>query len=217
MESGNYRLKVPVTSLESLAGAITDLQIVAEMLEHCCGDDAQGSGASIDFEEACWTTAIVRYERCFSGRSWAAKEIVTDRLSRAQFEAHNYFRYLRDKMFSHALGVGEDFEITAAVYPGPSRKLEIVGVGPRPRRISSPGQDLAWEFMELVVVVRDLVEPAYEAQKAKLLSELRTVPIQAAVKGRPLKKTDLPWGKDQPDFRKYLENAAKRSGTFRNQ
>lgn len=211
MDSGNYRLRVPAASLQSLAGAKTDLRIVEEMLQCCGAADEEGFRYCNEHEEACWTTAIIRYERCFSGRSWAAQEIVTSKLSQAQLETHHYFRYLRDKMFSHALGVGEDFEVTAAVYPGPSGKLEIVGVEPRPRRISSPGRDLAKEFLDLVLVIRALVEPAYEAMKTELYSNLRNLPIEDAVKGLPIEKADLPWGKDQPGFRKYFEIAMERS------
>jgi hypothetical protein len=211
MEMGNYRLKVPAVDLQSLAGAITDLQIAEDMLQHCIESDIEIHDTCEELEEACWTTAVIRYERSFSCRSWPSKEIVIDKLSATQLETHHFFRFLRDKMFGHALGVGEDFEITAAVYPGSSGKLEIVGVGPRPRRISSPGSDLAKEFSELVTFVRQLVEQAYERMKAQLLRDLRGKAITEMVKGLPVIQTDLPWGKDDRSFRRYLDAATRSS------
>ena len=207
MEMGNYRLRTPAVALQSLAGARIDLRIVEEMLQHCLDPDGEVHALCDELEEACWTTAVIRYARCFSARSWPAREVVTDKLSANQLETHHYFRFLRDKMFGHAIGVGEDFEVTAAVCPGTSRKLEVVAVGPRPRRISSPGSDLAKEFLELVRVVRALVDPAYERLFAQLLRELRAMPLEEAVKGLPVQQLNLPWGKDQPEFRKYLERA----------
>ena len=209
MEAGNYRLRSSAKALQSLAGARIDLQIAEDMLRHCIEPGGAMRSACSELEEACWTTAIVRYERCFSGRSWPTKEVVTDRLSGPQLEAHHYFRYLRDKMFSHAVGVGEDFEITAAVFFGASKGLEIVAVGARPRRISSPGSDLAYEFLELVKVVRGLVDPFYELLRNQLRDELRGMPLSEVIRGGPVRQVDLSLGKSDPGFRHYLERALK--------
>jgi len=114
-------------------------------------------------------------------------------------------------MIGHAIGgLGEDFEVTAAVYPGPKGVLEVVGVGPRPRRIFSPGENLASEFLELVEVVSALLERHFEGERARVLALLRSVPVLSAVKGAPLMQSDIKLEKSDPKFRDFLAIARGR-------
>lgn len=211
-EAGAYRLKDAQATgvLQSMAGAKTDLWIAEDMLNHCIETDGDLHEMCEELEEACWTTAVIRYERCFSQRCWPAEDIVLSKLTEEQLVSHHYFRFLRDKMFGHGLGVGEDFEITAAIRPiGPGGAMRIIGVGPKPKRISSPGTDAAKEFLDLVKTVRDLVDPAFWAMCARLTAQMQQLPLDQAIKGSPIPDGALPWGKDQKAFRDYLDKAQR--------
>jgi len=207
VESGNYYLASPPMELMAVAGAMTDLRIVREMLQHCLETDGELHSECEELEEACWTTAVLRYERCFSNRPWPYKKVIEERLSRDHLVTHHFFRYLRDKMFSHSVGVGEDFEITAYIFTNSAGIPQIVGIGPRPRRICSPGEDLAREFLELVEVVSRLVSNHFESIRTTLITELRSFPVASVVKGRPVKQKKLDISKDEPGFQKYLARA----------
>lgn len=213
-EAGNYRLRIPQRALQSLAGARIDLRVAEDMIQHCIDTDDEIHEMCDELEEACWTAALTRYKRAFSQASWAADEVVISNLTYEQFESHFFFLFLRDRLFSHSLGFGEDFEITAAVFPQGGARLGIVGVGPRPRRISSPGADLAKDFLDLLNVVRSLVEPHYEHRRATLLHELSLLPLGDVAKGKPVNQQAFTLTKDDPIFRRFFKEAAERRNTL---
>lgn len=211
-EEGTYRLKDDQTArlLQSMAGAKTDLWIAEDMLNHCIDTDGEVHQLCEELEEACWTTAVIRYERCFNQRSWPAEEIVLSKLTQEQLVSHHYFRFLRDKMFGHALGVGEDFEITAVIFPmGPGGAMRLGGIGPKPRRISSPGTDAAKEFLDLVKTVRALINPAFWAMCSRFTAQMQQLPLDDVIKGGPIPDQPLPWGKEHKAFKEYLDKALK--------
>ncbi|HEY9255779.1 MAG TPA: hypothetical protein VIP30_14720 [Stenotrophomonas sp.] len=210
MESGNYRLAIPEPRLQIAAGVRTDLQLVREMLDHCVEIHDPIHDLCDELEEACWTTALVRYARCFSGRAWLA-DLVEPELNNEEFESHHYFRFIRDKMIGHAVaGLGEDFEVTAVVSLNLMGQHEIVAVGARPRRICSPGQNLAREFLALVVRVSAVVDAYYERERIRVLRFLRTKPMAEVVKDNPIVHVDLSLDKTNRQFRKYLDQARAR-------
>ncbi len=208
LERGHYRLAEPAIELQAVAGAASDLRTAEEMLLNCIETDTELHTICDELEQACWTTAVIRYERAFSGRSWPFNSVVLDQLTSAQHETHHFIRFLRDKLFAHAIGgLGEDFEVTAYVCPVYGGGFELAGVGPRPRYITSPGTDLAGEFLDLLRAVRPLVD-AHEwvVQEATRL-KLRAIPLEHAIKGRPIEQRPLTLNKTAAEFRRYLRKA----------
>lgn len=209
MKPGNYRLRSPEISLQKLTAARIDLRIADEMLEHCVDTDGGLHDECEQLEEACWTTAAIRYRRCFNSRTVC--QIALSELTDEQFELHHYFCYLRDKMFSHDVGIGQDFEVTAYVAGTLRDDAQLVAVSPRPRRISSPGSDLAKEFLALVRQIRPKVEAAFEQETAVAVRRLRTLPLREVVRGEPIDQSPIPRGRDQPGFQSYLREGKART------
>jgi hypothetical protein len=210
--AGNYRLVKPEQDLQAVCCAATDLRIAEEMIQHCIETDSELHEICEELEEACWTTALIRYERAFYQRGKLLR-LVFGSLSLADQETHHYFNFLRDKLFAHSLGVGEDFEVTAFVRPVHGGGLEIGGVGPRPRRICSPGTDLAKELLSLVQTVRRVVETHRWRLQVEAVARLQAMPIDDVVKGRSFDKPEpLSIDRSSTAFRTYLKRAVGRQG-----
>lgn len=210
-QEGWYRLRNPESSIDALAGAHYDLWVTEDMLSHCLDTTDPVHELCEELEEACWTAAIVRYERAFDGLPKRLSSIVLSNLNSAQLESHHFFRYLRDKMFAHRTGVGDDLQARGAVFPQANGALHLVNVAPRASRISSLGTDKATEFHALVVAVRTIILPMLEQAKVEATNRLKSFPIDEVVRGLPLPKPDLTPTKSDPEFQKYLANALKRS------
>lgn len=207
-QTGHYRLASLESELQAVVGAASDLRKVEEMLTHCVDTDTDLHEVCEELEEACWTSAVVRYERAFGGRRWPSRAIVLDRLSSRQLETHHFIRFLRDKMFAHAIGgVGEDFEVTAFVCPLTSGGFQLAGVGPRPRYIVSPGTDLAREFLALVRVIRPLVDAYRWSLQEDVRRRLSAMPLDRVVKGGPIDQTPLLLDRSSGAFQRYLRRA----------
>lgn len=208
-QEGWYRLKNPESDVDALAGAYYDLWVTEDMLSHCLDTSDPVHQACEELEEGCWTAAIVRYERAFNGLPKRLSSLVLSHLSPSQMESHHFFRFLRDKMFAHRTGVGDDFQARGAVFPQPDGNLCLVNVAPRASRISSLGTDMASEFHALVVVARSIVTPLLELSKAEATKRLQASPLDDVVRGGPLPKPDLTPKKSDPDFQRYLARALK--------
>jgi len=177
------------------------------MLGHCIETDSEVHGMCEELEEACWTTALVRYARCFSGRQWLTG-VVEAKFSAKQYEDHLYFRFIRDKMIGHAIGgLGEDFEVTAAVFPGSKGRLEVVGVGARPRRVCSLGENMARDFLLLVEHVAQIVDELYARERTHALTALRQQSLSDVVRGQPIGTADLDMTRHGALFRRYFNKA----------
>lgn len=209
---GWYRLRTPESDVDALAGAHYDLWVTEDMLAHCLDTEGELHNLCEELEEACWTAAIVRYERAFDGLPKRLSSVVLANLTRAEVVSHHFFRYLRDKMFAHRTGVGDDLKARAAVFPQSGGELHLVNVAPRASRISSLGTDMAKEFHALVVHVRGILMPMLEQAKIDATQRLQALPLNDVVKGEALPKPDLTPKKAHPDFQKYLERALKTGG-----
>jgi hypothetical protein len=212
-EAGNYQLVRPERELQAIVGAVSDLRKADEMLQHCVETDTELHEVCEELEEACWTTAVVRYERAFACRPWPSQAIVLDNLSPQQLETHHFIRFLRDKMFAHAIGgIGEDFEVTAFVSSTYGGGLGLIGVGPRPRYIVSPGADFANEFLDLVRFVFPLVSAYRWKLQNDVRQKLQAMPVEQVVKGLPIEQAPLTLDRASNDFQKYLRKATGQKG-----
>lgn len=211
LEPGWYKLRNSETEIDALAGAHYDLWVVEDMLAHCLDTSGDLHKTCEELEEACWTAAIVRYERAFNGLPSSLHQSILTGLSQTQVESHHFFRYLRDKMFAHRTGIGDDLKARAAVFPLPGGEVGLVTVAPRASRISSLGTDMASEFYALVVTVRAIVMPLLERKKREATRRLQSRPLSEVVKGTPLALPELTPKKDDLEFMQYLARALRHS------
>lgn len=174
-KEGRYHLRIKERTLESWARAHIDLWTAHDMFQFCLG--AKG-----EQREAFWTTALVRYVRAFSQVHWPAHEVVVSNLTQEQLVTHNFIRYLRDQMFSHPLGVGDNYELTASVMPDGAGRLSIVAVVPINWRIASLETELAQEFLDLTKLVRELETSGFERAKAVKLAEYQRQPMEEVLR-----------------------------------
>jgi hypothetical protein len=210
MKHGVYKLKHREKRLEDLEGARIDLDIAQTAIQFCVDADTVDGDQPESFEEAYWTTALIRYSRAFSQKIWLVNGFVLPELTKTQRESHHYFIHIRNKMIAHGVGLGSDIEVRASVYPlpTPGSPVGIVGVGAAPRRISSPGTDAAKEFLALLIKVSRIVNNVCEKERRKVESKLQQMPLSDVV-STPLTAGPLPWGKSEKTFLKHLKEAEK--------
>ncbi|MDR6841208.1 hypothetical protein [Pseudoxanthomonas sacheonensis] len=109
-------------------------------------------------------------------------------------------------MFTHRLGVGDSYEITASLQLNGAGSLELVYVGPmKPERISALGDVLAQEFLDLVRTVRILVTKGFENEKESLLKKYRGRALDQVVKGVPMLQRNIWPKRTDPAFIKYRD------------
>jgi hypothetical protein len=211
MEAGNYRLTISTRTLSTMAGIRDDLRIAEEMLEWCVEADSELHDQCEVLEEACWTTAVIRYFRCFKQRPWPKEEALAQ-LSPEELESHQFFFFLRDRFFAHEIGgVGEDFEVSAYVRAKYDGAFEIAAVGPAPRRICSLGTDLAGDLLTVVQKMRTIVDVMYESERSAVMQTASSLPLTEAIRGDPLAVDELSISKNHPAFRtQYLKNGSSR-------
>ena len=208
MEHGSYVIEGPIADkFTSVAVARIDLLIAKDMIECCLGTDDESHE---HLEEACWTTALIRFRRAFSkgrGTDWGHKDVLA-KLTRDQQASYDRFYMLADKFIAHPTGVGEDMAATAVLGPGPGDSVIVYGGAVRKTRVSSPGELLADEFLailkELISIVWELEVIVHE----EFLATIRKWPDADLVSGG-LYRESTNFDDSSPVYRKAMKKYSK--------
>ncbi len=177
IEAGQYIVKTDsAKAYRCVYGASRDISIAKEMIERCCSQNlGLEDEREADIEEAFWTTALIRYSRARKGHGKrkehiAAWENLSPELSKIDVE----MRMLRDKLYAHGTGIGEDYQVFATVGDSFTGTVRVYGVGIGTKRVVSPGSDKAKEFLLLLDHLSRKILRLETVQHSKLLAELQS-------------------------------------------
>lgn len=179
IKPGQYVVDTESTkAYRCLYGARRDLSIARAMIVHCCGqksdyeDDGEG-----DAEEAFWTAALVRYSRARKGYAKRKEHLrAWDNLSPELSKIDVEMRMLRDKLYAHGIGIGEDYQVFATIGESFTGNTRVWAVAIGTTRVSSPGSDKAKEFLLLLDHLSEKIFRLETSQHSKLLAELQSSP-----------------------------------------
>jgi hypothetical protein len=158
-----------------LYGARRDISIAQAMISHCCDQNLNGREA--DAEEAFWTAALIRYSRARKGYAKRKEHLLAwENLSPFFSKIDIEMRMLRDKLYAHGIGIGEDYQVFATIGESFAGDARVYAVGICTRRISSPGSDKAKEFLLLLDHLSEKISRLEHFQHSKLLTELQSYP-----------------------------------------
>lgn len=177
MELGRCVIKGETAGrFRSLCVASKDLEIARDFIQRCIHDDPESDEDFEESEEANWTAALIRYARAFAigqPHRWDHQRALSQ-LSCDSQRRNGRIRVLRDKLYAHPVGLGEDMAVTATVGYDLVGRFVVYGAGIAMTRISSPGVDEARGFIELLDGLIPLVKAMEDEQHALLLAEIRS-------------------------------------------
>ena len=178
MTTTRYRLTIPEAKRFAwLYGIDKDLMIAEEMIDRCACPEGEDDHPLGDTEEAFWTAAVIRYGRCFGkGTRYWEPHLAISKLSSELQADHAYFKLMRDEMFAHSVGLGEDYT-PIAYHTEFDEFSQIVNVGTGATRISSLGTDLAARLLALIKGLRPIVAEMLEDERIRLLAFVRAMPL----------------------------------------
>ena len=159
-----------------LYGARRDISIARAMIEHCCGQNLDSEDDhEADAEEAFWTAALIRYSRARKGYAkrkdhLSAWENLSPELSRID----NEMRMLRDKLYAHGIGIGEDYQVFSTIGESFTGDTRVYAVAIGTTRVSSPRSDKAKEFILLLDHLSKKIFRLETSQHSKLLASLQS-------------------------------------------
>lgn len=210
MEHGSYVIQGPIADkFTSVAAARLDLLIAKEMIECCLDPDSESHE---HLEEACWTTALIRFRRAFTkgrGSDWGHKLVLAD-LAQNLRSSYDRFYMLADKFIAHPTGVGEDMAATAVLGPDPDDSVIVYGGAVRKSRVSSPGNLLAEEFLTLLTELIARVSAREDSVHNEFLATIRTWPGPDLVSGG-IYRESTNFDDSSPIYRKALNKYPKGS------
>lgn len=210
MEHGNYVIRGPIADkFTSVAVARIDLLVAKEMIECCLGTQNESHE---HLEEACWTTALIRFRRAFTkgrGRDWGHEHMLAG-LAQVGRVSYDRFYMLADRFIAHPTGVGEDMAATAVLGPGPDDSVIVYGGTVRKTRVSSPGKQLAEEFLTLLTELIALVSAREDSVHEEFLATIRTWSGSDLVSGG-IYQESINFDDSSPTYRKALKKYSKGS------
>jgi hypothetical protein len=142
-----------------------------------CTEQATEDGLP-DIEQALWIAAVVRYGRIFkrnnARKAFKAEEFIAAKLNALEKQQHSHMLMLRDKMFAHDDGVGEDKSLCLSLPPKPPKHWLEVGAPVSEWRVISLGTDIATKLLPLLGKVQQALEKEREAERDRVLHQLWT-------------------------------------------
>jgi hypothetical protein len=158
-----------------LREVLSDLRTAMEAIEFCTNVHDDLDNICPPAEEALWTTAVIRYGRCFGqgGRNWPI-EAVIGRLECGLQARHDYYVALRNKLYAHTTGVGQDYRAIVSAHVMEDGRIESIGLGCAASYLSSPGRRSAKEFHELILVVQEGVNQLHDAELSGAIRRIKS-------------------------------------------
>lgn len=160
--------------------------------------------------------AIIRYCRCFpsKARLGLRREDLAE-LNDKDFQAHDYFKNLRDKFVAHSVNPFEETYVnaTASVLDGIKHPIQSVAPGQH-RLMLSPSTANA--LVDLITKVREIVKKSVSIEEKKLLGIIQSLPLDTIHSGdlhtpRHLKPSDVSKTR-KPRSNKALRGRHRHSG-----
>lgn len=158
-------------------GARRDLSIARAMISHCCDQNLDCEDErEPDAEEAFWTAALIRYSRARKGYAKRKEHLSAwENLSQFFLKIDIEMRMLRDKLYAHGIGIGEDYQVFATIGESFTGGIRVYAVAIGTTRVSSPGSDKAKEFLLLLDHLIEKISRLETFQHSKLLAELQSL------------------------------------------
>jgi hypothetical protein len=167
--------------LADATSVLQDLTFVVNVLERLEALLAEGNEADAVLVQACWTSALVAYIRCFStgkrtGLTEAVFEGVRGRDADA-VEVHRHFKDLRDKHVAHSVNPFEQVEVGLVLSPEGSEQHEIEGVARLGMTLISPDLEGIQSLAECAKIAGRHTAERFRQLNEEVLTKGRELPI----------------------------------------
>ncbi len=186
-----------------LYGARRDISTARTMIKNCCGQNPDSEDDNeTDAEEAFWTAALIRYSRARKGYAKRKEHLSAwKNLSPELSKIDNEMRMLRDKLYAHGIGIGEDYQVFSTIGESFTGENRVYAVAIGTTRVISPGSDKAKEFLHLLDYLSEKILNLENFQHSKLLKSLQSCSSNELV-SQGIYKPQLNFDDSSPLYRK---------------
>lgn len=159
---------------------------------------------------ALWSSALMHYKRARQGhRGNKVHRPVWLGLTAEQSHLDAELCVWRDRLYSHAVGIGEDLAVRAFVNPGPGGVgYAVYGVSVAMTHVTTPGRDHAKRFYELLKQLIPKAKAIESVEHRRVWSEVAVMPIEQILKGRPYVK-EIHFDESSQRYRAALRKAKR--------
>lgn len=137
--------------------------------------------------ESLWTSALVRYVRCFShGKREGLRTDILDELIDGAREVHQFFKDIRDKHISHSVNPFEQVKVGVVLTPreGADRKVEGISTL-HIRQLASSREGVETLFRLVYELEKEVSERGKELQ-SQVMEEARELSVEELEQGSVL-------------------------------
>jgi len=169
----------PSQELAELFGIRQDLNQAMEFCDQVLRMYGQLAAADFNAFEALFTTAVIKYARCFSsGVRPRLSDIACPRFSPEQLAAHEFFLNYRNKFLAHSVNPYEQNLVTISVPAQPLAGWAPDRVNCHHVRHLVPGSQNVLDLRELAICVDTLVSEQMSAVEEVVLLSVRAIPVE---------------------------------------